>query len=60
MPFLSQAQRGYMYSKHPEIAKRWEAETPANAKLPQHVKKKTKGAASPETIAAKAFAPKGE
>jgi hypothetical protein len=37
MPFASQAQRRYMYLKHPEIAKRWEKETPAKPKLPQHV-----------------------
>ena len=37
-PFVSQAQRGFMYAKHPEIAKRWEAHTPLG-KLPQHVKK---------------------
>ena len=34
MPFQSQAQRGYMYANHPELAKRWEAETPAG-KLPE-------------------------
>jgi len=38
MPFKSQAQRGFMYAKHPEIAKRWEKETPAG-KLPEHVMK---------------------
>lgn len=37
MPFASQAQRRYMYLKHPEIAKRWEKETPEKPKLPQHV-----------------------
>lgn len=37
MPFKSEAQRAYMYSKHPEIAKRWEKETPKD-KLPEHVK----------------------
>lgn len=35
MPFKSQAQRGFMYAKHPEIAKRWEKETP-KGKLPEH------------------------
>lgn len=39
MPFESQAQRGYMYVHHPEIAKRFEAETPKGAKLPEHVQK---------------------
>lgn len=28
MPFKSQAQRRMMYAEHPEIAARWEAETP--------------------------------
>jgi len=37
MPFKSQAQRGWMYSQHPEMAKRWESETPKGAKLPEHV-----------------------
>lgn len=35
MPFKSQSQRGYMYVHHPEIAKRWEKETP-KGKLPEH------------------------
>lgn len=38
MPFKSQAQRGFMFAKHPEIAKRFAAETPKGAKLPYHVK----------------------
>lgn len=37
MPFKSQAQRGFMYARHPEIAKRWEKETPHDHKLPEHV-----------------------
>lgn len=41
MSFKSQAQRKFMYSKHPEIAKRLEKETP-NGKLPKHVKKSKK------------------
>lgn len=40
MPFKSIAQRRYMYKNHPEIAKRFEAETPKGKKLPQHVKTK--------------------
>lgn len=35
-PFQSQAQRGYMYVHHPEIAKEFEAETPKGKKLPEH------------------------
>lgn len=38
MPFRSQAQRAFLYSQHPDIAKRWEKETPPG-KLPKHVKK---------------------
>ena len=33
MPFQSQAQRKFMYAKHPDIAKRWEAMT--EGKLPE-------------------------
>lgn len=39
MPFKSQAQRGFMYSQHPELAKEFEAATPKGAKLPKYVKK---------------------
>ena len=38
MPFKSQAQRGWMYVHHPEMAKRWEKETRKGKKLPKHVK----------------------
>ena len=37
-PFRSEAQRRFMYAKHPEIAKRWQKETPAG-KLPAKVAK---------------------
>jgi hypothetical protein len=36
MPFKSQAQRAWMYSNKPEMAKQWEADTP-KGKLPPHV-----------------------
>lgn len=39
MPFKSQAQRRYMYAQHPDIAKRWEKETPKGKRLPKKVKK---------------------
>jgi hypothetical protein len=39
MPFKSQAQRKWMHANHPEMAKRWEKETPKK-KLPK--KKKAK------------------
>lgn len=37
MPFKSQAQRAFMYSQHPGIAKKIEGETPKGKKLPKHV-----------------------
>lgn len=37
MPFKSQAQRGFMFAKHPDIAKRFASETPKGKKLPYHV-----------------------
>jgi hypothetical protein len=40
MPFKSQAQRKFLYANHPEIAKRWEKETPKGKRLPKHVKLK--------------------
>lgn len=39
MPFKSQAQRKFMYAKHPAMAAEWQAHTPKGAKLPEHVKK---------------------
>ncbi len=33
MPFVSQAQRAFMYANHPSIAKRWEQVTPKDHKL---------------------------
>jgi hypothetical protein len=41
MPFQSQAQKGWMYANKPDMAKRWQAETP-KGKLPYHKKKKSK------------------
>lgn len=38
MPFRSQAQRGFMFARHPEIARRWAAEYPSQGALPQHVR----------------------
>jgi hypothetical protein len=34
MPFESQAQRGFMWARHQEVAKRWEKETPKGKALP--------------------------
>jgi|TARA_R110000851_G_scaffold175324_5_gene321649 hypothetical protein len=42
MPFKSKAQRRYMHKNLPEIARRWENETPGADSLPKRVKPKTK------------------
>jgi len=46
MPFKSKAQVGFMFAKHPEIAKRFAEETPNIKKLPnrlgKHLKRKKK------------------
>lgn len=39
MPFRSAAQRRYLFAKHPELARRWAAETPAG-ELPEHVERR--------------------
>ena len=39
MPYASEAQRRFMYSQHPEIAKKWDKEYPKQGKLPKHIKK---------------------
>lgn len=36
MPFESEAQRKWMYANHPEMAKRWEKDTPKGSHLPEH------------------------
>ena len=41
-PILSEAQRRWVHKNHPEMAERWEKETPADSKLPEHVGKKKK------------------
>ena len=35
MPFKSKAQQKWMFSQHPEMAKRWAKETPDIKKLPE-------------------------
>lgn len=37
MPFRSEAQRKFMFAKHPEIAKRWAHEYGTPKDLPEHV-----------------------
>ena len=43
MPFKSQAQRGFMYSQHPKLAKEFEKATPKGKKLSEHVQKMADG-----------------
>jgi hypothetical protein len=38
MPFLSQAQRAWMYANKPKMAKEWAAHTPKGKQLPKRVK----------------------
>lgn len=38
MPFKSDAQRRWMFSQKPKMAKRWAAHTPKGKNLPEHVK----------------------
>lgn len=40
MPFKSQAQLGWMFANHPEMAKRWAKHTPDIKKLPKKAPKK--------------------
>lgn len=42
MPFRSQAQKKFLFAKHPDIAKRWAKEYPSQGKLPARVKRKAK------------------
>ena len=42
MPFVSEHQRKWMYLHHPEMAKRWEQDTPKGKRLPELVKKPKK------------------
>lgn len=42
MPFKSAAQRSYLYANDPDVARRFEAETPKGKKLPKRVGKKKK------------------
>lgn len=40
MPFVSEAQRRYMWANHPEMAREFQDATPKGKKLPEHVKTK--------------------
>lgn len=39
MPFRSDAQRKYLWARHPEVAREFADKTPKGAQLPDHVKK---------------------
>lgn len=39
MPFVSSAQRRYLFAKHPEVAREFADATPKGSRLPEHVKK---------------------
>jgi hypothetical protein len=36
MPFQSEAQRRFLWLKHPEIARKWAKESPGQQELPRH------------------------
>lgn len=40
MPFASEAQRKFLYARHPRIAKRWQKHTPKGKDLPEKVSEK--------------------
>lgn len=42
MPFKSQAQRRFMFARHPQIAKRWAKKYGADGSLPEKIGKKKK------------------
>ena len=39
MPFVSKAQRGYLFAHDPKVAREFAKATPKGAKLPEHVKR---------------------
>jgi len=45
---LSQAQRRYLWAKHPKMAAEFEAATPKGKDLPEHVSRKKKTGMSDE------------
>lgn len=45
MPFVSSAQRRWMWSQHPGMARKWEDATPSHMSLPQHVRDAEKNVA---------------
>lgn len=48
MPFQSDAQRRFLFAKHPKVAEEFAEHTPKNANLPEHVKQKMAEGGVPE------------
>lgn len=46
MPFKSKAQAGYLWARHPDIARRWQSEAPVDVKQLPERKTATKGTKS--------------
>lgn len=42
MPFVSESQKRFMYAKHPDMAREFQAATPKDAMLPEKVDKKAR------------------
>lgn len=59
MPFQSDAQRKFLYSKHPDVAKEFADKTPKGANLPEHKKKKKHNKAQQDAIARRISGGKG-
>lgn len=47
MPFESQAQRRFLFAKHPKVAKEFASKTPPNANLPARKSQPKKGMLRP-------------
>lgn len=47
MPMVSEAQRGYLWATHPEVAQEFEAHTPRNKRLPRHKRQVAKAMPMP-------------
>lgn len=43
MPMKSQAQRAFLWSQHPDVAREFEAKTPKGEKLPERIHPKKEG-----------------
>lgn len=54
MPFKSKAQRAWMYANHPDMAARWQSETPQGSNLPEHVKREARKKALRSSLKSKA------